>query len=237
MRHRFFALLPLSIFVLSILALSPAFAEEAAKASEKAAAKTPEIETMKQDVAKKETTDHVVKTGDILTEHVMGNASAPVTIIEYASLNCSHCAHFHKDILPEVVKKYISTGKVKLIYRDFPLNAMALKAAQLSQCMPEDRYFPFVKTLFENQDAWNSAADPEATLTQYAKLAGLPGERITKCLADKNLQDALVKRRMQAENQFKINATPSFVINYGAETISGIGTFEDFDKAIAKYVK
>lgn len=230
MHIRFFALLPL----LAILALSPAFAADDHAGHAHAPS---ELDNIKKDIAKKEGTDGAVKTGDILTEHVMGNASAPVTIIEYASLNCSHCAHFHKDILPEVVKKYISTGKVKLIFRDFPLNAMALKAAQLSQCMPEDRYFPFIKTLFENQDAWNTAQDPEATLTQYAKLAGLPGERITKCLTDKNLQDALVKRRMEAEKQFKVNATPSFVINYGAETISGISTFEDFDKAIAKYVK
>lgn len=232
MSRRFLALLPL----LAALMVSPVLAAEPAPAT--APEKKPaEMESLKQDVAKKEATDAAVKTGDILTEHVMGNPAAPVTIIEYASLNCSHCAHFHKDILPEVVKKYISTGKVKLIFRDFPLNAQALKAAQLSQCMPEDRYFPFIKTLFENQEGWSTAQDPEATLTQYAKLAGLPGERITKCLADKNLQDALVKRRMQAENQFKINATPSFVINYGKETISGIGTFEDFDKAIAKYVK
>ncbi len=231
MRSSFFAFLPL----LAALIISPALAAE--PAADHAGHAHTELDNMKRDIAKKEATDHAVKTGDILTEHVMGNPAAPVTIIEYASLNCSHCASFHKDILPEVVKKYISTGKVKLIFRDFPLNAQALKAAQLAQCMPEDRYFPFIKTLFENQEGWSTAKDTDATLTQYAKLAGLPGERITKCLADKNLQDALVKRRMQAENQFKINATPSFVIDYGKETISGISTFEEFDKAIAKYVK
>lgn len=195
------------------------------------------LDGFKHDVAKKEATGDIVKTGELLTDHVMGNPNAPVTVIEYASLTCSHCAHFHKDILPEVVKKYVSTGKIKIIFRDFPLNALALKAAQLSQCMPEDRYFPFVKTVFENLDAWSSAADPEATLTQYAKLAGLPGERITKCLGDKDLQDAIVKRRMQAETQFKVSGTPSFVINYAPEAITGIATIEDFDKAVAKVVK
>lgn len=196
-----------------------------------------EIDSMKTNVAKKEATGDVIKTGDKLIEHVMGNATAPVTVIEYSSLNCSHCAHFHKDILPEVVKKYIATGKVKMIFRDFPLNALALKAAQISQCMPEDRYFPFVKTLFENMAGWSGAADPEATLIQYAKLAGLPGERITACLNDKELQDAIVKRRMQAETQFKITSTPTFIINYGQATLTGISTFEEFDKAIAKVVK
>lgn len=212
---------------LALMAASPSWATSPAA----------ELDTAKNDVAKKEATGDVVKTGDVLTEHVLGNANAPVTIIEYASLNCSHCAHFHKEILPEVVKKYISTGKIKLIFRDFPLNGMALKAAQLTQCMPEDRYFPFVKTLFENMEGWSTAADPEATLTQYAKLAGLPGERVTKCLNDKAIQDALIKRRMQAETQFKVNATPTFVIDYGKDSFTGVSTFADFEKGIAKYVK
>ncbi len=212
---------------LALMAASPSWATSPAA----------ELDTAKNDVAKKEATGDVVKTGDVLTEHVLGNANAPVTIIEYASLNCSHCAHFHKEILPEVVKKYISTGKIKLIFRDFPLNGMALKAAQLTQCMPEDRYFPFVKTLFENMEGWSTAADPEATLTQYAKLAGLPGERVTKCLNDKAIQDALIKRRMQAETQFKVSATPTFVIDYGKDSFTGVSTFADFEKGIAKYVK
>ncbi len=220
-----------SIILFSFLALMSAPVLHATEQN------TAELDTMKNTVAKKETTTDVVKTGDVLTEHVMGNATAPVTLIEYSSFNCGHCAHFHKDILPEVVKKYVATGKIKILFRDFPLNGMALKAAQISQCMPEDRYFPFVKTLFENMESWSASADPEATLTQYAKLAGLPGERITKCLNDKTLQEALVKRRMQAESQFKVSATPTFVINYGQETITGISTIADFDKAIAKFVK
>jgi protein-disulfide isomerase len=158
-------------------------------------------------------------------------------MIEYASLTCTHCAHFQKEILPELVKKYIATGKLKLIYRDFPLNELALKAAQLAQCLPEDRYFPFVKTLFENMEKWGAAADPDAALVQYAKLAGLTNERVDSCLADKNLQNALVKRRMEAERQFQVGATPTFVINYGQEVISGATTFDDMDKVLRKYIK
>ncbi|NDE91448.1 MAG: DsbA family protein [Alphaproteobacteria bacterium] len=219
MLQRFFAFLPL----FALLLIQPASASE--------------MEGLKDNVAKKEAVGDVVKTGDILVDHVLGNATAPVTIIEYASLTCGHCAHFHKEILPEVIKKYVATGKVKILFRDFPLNALALKAAQLSQCMPEDRYFPFIKTVFENLEGWTSSADPEATLAQYAKLAGLPGERVTSCLNDKNLQDAIVKRRMQGENQFKIGATPTFVVNYGQGTITDITTFEEFDAALKKYVK
>lgn len=196
-----------------------------------------ELDGLKKDVVKKEATGDVVKTGDVLTDHVLGNATAPVTVIEYFSLGCSHCAHFHKEILPDVVKKYVATGKLKIMFRDFPLNGLSLKAAQLTQCMPEDRYFPFVKTLFENMEAWSEAKDPEATLTQYAKLAGMPGERVTKCLNDKAIQDAIIKRRIEAENQFKVSATPTFVVNYGQDSFTGIGTIADFDKAIAKFIK
>lgn len=172
-----------------------------------------------------------------LPEHVMGDPAAKVALIEYASLTCPHCAHFEKEILPKIVEKYISTGKVKLIYRDYPLDAVALHAAQIAQCMPEDRYFPFIKTLFESQEGWLKSADPEAALQQYAKLAGLTGERITSCLADKKLENALVKRRMEAEQQFKVNATPTFVIDYGKEVISGAGSFEEFDAVLQKFVK
>ena len=196
-----------------------------------------ELDGLKKDVVKKEATGDVVKTGDVLTDHVLGNATAPVTVIEYFSLGCSHCAHFHKEILPAVVKKYVATGKLKIMFRDFPLNGLSLKTAQLTQCMPEDRYFPFVETLFENMEAWSEAKDPEATLTQYAKLAGMPGERVTKCLNDKAIQDAIIKRRIEAENQFKVSATPTFVVNYGQDSFTGIGTIADFDKAIAKCSK
>jgi protein-disulfide isomerase len=102
--------------------------------------------------------------------------------------------------------------------------------------MPEDRYFAFIKTLFDSQAAWASSSDVDATLAQYAKLAGLPGERVTACMNNKVIQEALVKRRMEAEKQFKVEATPSFVVNYGVETFSGIGSFDDFEKKIQKYV-
>lgn len=217
---------------------APAATDTAADAAARAKAvqKAYEMEHYKDGVAAKESTGDYVNIAQSMQEHVMGDPAAPLTIIEYASLTCGHCAQFHKEILPQVVKKYISTGKIKMIYRDFPLNGLALQAAQLAQCMPEDRYFPFVKTLHENLESW-AEGDALANLTQYAKLAGMPPGRIKACLDNKELQEALIKRRMEAERQFKIAATPSFVINYGQEVLSGLATFEDFEKAIAKYVK
>jgi protein-disulfide isomerase len=172
-----------------------------------------------------------------LPDQVMGDPAAPVTLIEYASLTCPHCAHFANEILPKLTEKYIATGKVKLIYRDFPLDGLSLHAAQLAQCLPQERYFTFIKSLFANQEKWLAAADPEATLKQYAKLAGLGNEKVDSCLADKNLEKALVARRMYAAEKFKVDATPMFVVNYGAENISGAKDFEDFEKVLKKYVK
>jgi protein-disulfide isomerase len=181
------------------------------------------------------TTPEAVKPAN-LTEHVMGDPAAKVTILEYASLTCSHCAHFSNDVLPKVVEKYISTGKVKLVYRDYPLDALAFRAAMLAQCMPEERYFVFIKSLFANQPAWVGAQDPDATLIQYAKLAGLSDDKVKSCLEDKAVQSALVQRRMEAESKYKVNGTPTFVINY-TDTVGGASTFEDFDKTLQKYVK
>ena len=172
-----------------------------------------------------------------LPEQVMGDPAAPVSLIEYASLTCPHCAHFENEILPKIVDKYISTGKVKLIYRDFPLDGLSLHAAQLAQCLPKESYFVFVKSLFANQEKWLGSPDPEATVQQYSKLAGLSDEKVKSCLADKTLEQALVKRRLYAQEQFKVAATPTFVVNYGAENIAGAKDFDAFDVILKKYVK
>src|SRR5262245_61512941 len=97
-------------------------------------------------------------------DHVLGDAKAPITLIEYASFTCPHCAHFHTQILPEIKKKWIDTGKVKLIYRDFPLDQVAAKAAQIAECAPSDRYFGVVDLIFRGQSQWAAAGDPIAEL-------------------------------------------------------------------------
>ncbi len=172
-----------------------------------------------------------------LAEQVLGDPAAPVTIIEYASYTCTHCAHFQKDILPRLIDTYISTGKVKLVYRDFPLDAVSLKGAQLANCLPRERFFGFIKTLYANQDAWLTSGDPVATLKQYAMLAGLSRARADSCLADTKLQDALVSRRLEAAERYNITGTPAFVINYGEGVITGASSFETFEEKLKKYVK
>ena len=146
-------------------------------------------------------------------EFVLGSPDAPVTMIEYASLTCPHCASFHTETLPELKAKYIDTGKVRLIYRDFPLDQMALEASILAHCAGQERGPLFLSAFFQNQGRWAVADDPSASLRQLAKLGGLSDQRIDACLADKQLGDSILQMRLDGEKQHSIQSTPSFVIN------------------------
>src|SRR5271168_4105284 len=119
---------------------------------------------------------------DDSADHVLGKADAPITIIEYASLTCPHCAEFNKEVLPEVKAKYIETGKAKLIYRDFPLDQWALRASVLARCAPADKYFGFVDVLFQNQVTWATAKDPMAALEKIGMLGGVSSAQFSACM-------------------------------------------------------
>ncbi|WP_035485000.1 DsbA family protein [Geminicoccus roseus] len=146
-------------------------------------------------------------------EFVIGSPDAPVTMVEYASLTCPHCASFHNETLPKLKEKYIDTGKVKLIYRDFPLDEAALTAAILARCAGPERGPTFLSAFFQSQDRWAVAEDPQASLRQLAKVGGLSDERIDACLADKELGDSILQMRLDAEQEHSIQSTPSFLIN------------------------
>ena len=167
-----------------------------------------------------------------IPERTLGKADAPVTMEEYVSLTCSHCAEFYAKILPELEKRYIETGKLKLVLRDFPLDGVALKAAALARCMPEQQFYPFIKTLFANQQAWALSANPDQTLMQYAKLGGLAGDKAEACLKDMAMMDALTAARTAAAEKYKIQSTPTFVLNGGARTIVGAKPVSEFAAAI-----
>ena len=106
-------------------------------------------------------------------ELVLGNPNAPVTVIEYASLSCHHCAEFHAGTLPKLKERYIDTGKVKLVFRDFPLEQNALRAAMIARCAGPERRERFIDVFFKQQDGWSHAKDPTAALSQLAKLGGM----------------------------------------------------------------
>jgi protein-disulfide isomerase len=163
-------------------------------------------------------------------EQALGDPDAPVTIIEYASLTCPHCADFHTEILPELKEKYIAPGKVRLVYRDFPLDQQALNAAVLAHCAGPDRYFGFLDVLFETQQSWARADDHVAALKRLGKLGGLSEAQIEQCLADEELANAILQTRLDAQNQYDIGSTPSFIID--GETHAGSRSVEEFSKLI-----
>jgi protein-disulfide isomerase len=154
-------------------------------------------------------------------ERSMGKADAKITVIEYASLTCPHCAHFHKDILPRIKAQFVDNGQVRIIFRDFPFDKIALSAAMLARCAPADRYFTYLSTFFGTQSNWISAPDPVKALGQTARLGGMSEAQVDACLKNSKLQESVVQSRFDAEKNFKIQSTPSFVINNGAELVEG----------------
>jgi protein-disulfide isomerase len=167
-----------------------------------------------------------------MADRFVGKADAPVTIYEYASLTCTHCAEFQRDTLPKLKAAYVDTGKVKIVYRDFPLDRYALKASLMTYCAPEDRYFALVDLIYKQLGVWAHGAEPEKGLAQLGKLAGLSQEKIDACWNDKALTDRILARRMEGEKKFGIEATPTFVFNDGAAKIQGADSFEAFAKVI-----
>ncbi|MBX9944403.1 MAG: DsbA family protein [Reyranella sp.] len=168
------------------------------------------------------------------TDHVLGDPKAPVTVIEYASLTCSHCAHFHVQILPEIKKKWIDSGKVKLIYRDFPLDQVAVKAAQIAECAGKDRYFGVLDILFRGQPQWAAAADPIAELAKPLRIAGLGDAEIKACLANDAML-TLVLADYRGGEALGVNSTPTLFID--GQLYRGSRSVDDIDGAIGKIVK
>lgn len=165
-----------------------------------------------------------------LADRVMGDADAPVTIIEYASLTCPHCAAFHGGALKDLKTRYIDTGKAKLIYRDFPLDQSALMASLMARCSGEDRYFGFIDILFRSQSNWSRSRDPKRSLMQIGRLGGMGADELEACFANEELQDGILTMRQEGTQVFNVQSTPSFVIN--GELHSGNMPIEELAKII-----
>lgn len=150
--------------------------------------------------------------GPVYREIIYGDPMAPVTIVEYASLTCSHCAAFHTTVFPEIKKNYIDTGKVRLVFRDFPLDGLAMAGAMLARCAPGDRGQAMLNVMFRQQGVWVTSQSPLEPLTSYAKLAGMSEEDVNACLENQNIMNAIREAQELATNQYKINATPTFFI-------------------------
>lgn len=163
-------------------------------------------------------------------EQALGDPDAPVTIIEYASLTCPHCAQFHTEVLPELKERYIEDGKVRLVYRDFPLDERALMAAALAHCAGPDRYFGFLDVLFETQSSWARANDHIAALKKLGKLGGMNDAQMDACLADQELTDGILQTRLDGQNEHQVSSTPTLVIN--GEVYAGARSVEELSEVI-----
>ena len=147
------------------------------------------------------------------TDMVIGSPDAKVTIIEYASLTCPHCAAFHANTLPALKERYLDTGKAKLAFRDFPLDGLALRAAMVSHCAGNDRYFGMLGTLFARQMQWATAQDPLLAIAGIARQAGMSEESFKACIADKAVEKTVLDSALEADKSLGVNATPTFFIN------------------------
>jgi protein-disulfide isomerase len=143
----------------------------------------------------------------------LGKADAPVTVIEYASLTCPHCALAHAEVIAPMKKDYVEPGKVRFVYRDFPLDQMALNASILARCAGPDRFFGFLDVLFSGQSNWARVTDPIRALEQIGRMGGVPPEKFEACRNDEELKTKVLQQRMDGEKDFQINSTPTLIIN------------------------
>jgi len=171
-----------------------------------------------------------------LPDLIIGKADAPVTIVEYASMTCSHCAHFHNTVFPALKEKYIDTGKVRLVFREFPLDNLAAAASMLARCAGGDATEAMIGVLFKTQDKWAFVrGNPVPELFKIAQQAGFTQEKFDTCLKDNATLDKMISGRQKASEEFGVNATPTFFIN-GKRLRGRSDTIEAFDTALAPFL-
>ena len=172
-----------------------------------------------------------------LPDMALGPNDAAVTITEYASMTCPHCAAFNEQVFPKIKKEYIDTGKVRYIFREFPLDIKAAAGSMLSRCIAKDdaaKYFAVTDMLFRQQSDWVMKNTTE-TLTRIGKQAGLTQQQVEACLKDQALLDKIAADQKFANEVLKVNSTPTFFIN--GEMLRGEQTFDEFSKKITPLLK
>lgn len=163
---------------------------------------------------------------------VLGSPDAKVTIVEYASLTCSHCARFHKETMPKLKAEFIDTGKVRLVYRDFPFDEPSFRAAMLARCSGKERFFGFIDALYQSQENWATPNGWKPGLARIAKLGGMSQETFDQCLANKAVEEPILAKRLEGNQKFGVDSTPTFFIN--GEKVSGAYPFEKFAEIIKR---
>lgn len=174
-----------------------------------------------------------------LGDVALGDANAPVTLVEYASLTCGHCASFHMETLPSLKQKYIEPGRVRLVFREFPLNPLDVAAYMLTRCALSEtgaatadqlRYFALVEIFFARQRSWAFSDNPLAALTAISRQAGFTQAQFEACLNNKAILDGLNAVRERATTAFGVNSTPTFFLN--GRRITGAQPLAEFERQI-----
>ncbi|HEY8336391.1 MAG TPA: DsbA family protein [Tardiphaga sp.] len=172
-----------------------------------------------------------------LPDMVLGPANATVTVTEYASMTCPHCAAFTEQVFPKIKEAFIDTGKIRFVFREFPLDIKAAAGSMLARCIAKDdapKYFAVIDLLFKQQNDW-VMKDTAATLTRIGKQAGLSQQAVEDCLKDQALLDKIAADQKFANEVLKVNSTPTFFIN--GEKLTGETSFEEFSKKITPLLK
>ncbi len=167
-------------------------------------------------------------------DRILGSAEAPLTLIEYSSLTCPHCAAFHADALPQIKETWIADGRLRLVYRHFPLDGLALRAAAVANCIEGPRYFGFLDLLFKSQKQWAKSSDPLKALGQIARLAGLSQEKFEACANDEAELDRILERRQDGIQTYDVQSTPTLIVN--GRKVNGARGFEYLEKIFKEIV-
>jgi len=168
---------------------------------------------------------------------VLGLDQAPIKIKIYSSLTCPHCADFHINVVPKIKKKYVETGKVQLIFIDFPLDQIAFNASKLLHCLDKKKQLIFLDTIYETQNKWTSGStinDINKNLKKIVKSLGINPVQFDKCLIDESISDKILNNRIDASERYSINSTPTIIIN--EKKLEGSASFKNIEKKIEKII-
>ena len=167
-------------------------------------------------------------------DFIIGAENAPITIIEYSSLSCSHCADFHNDTLTDLIKEYVDTEKVRFVFRDFPFNYPALLGSMVLRCIPQEVRYDYMNALFQLQPTWVSGNN-DKTIQELYKImqsGGMKKQEFTSCISNKDLEEEILQGVINAQNEYNIRSTPSFLIN--GILVEGNKTIKEFRQIIDK---
>ena len=169
-------------------------------------------------------------------DFIIGNNNAPITVIEYASMSCNHCADFHIKTLPKLIENYVDTGKIKIVFRDFPFNYPALLGSMVLRCIPKDARYQYTQALYKLQHKWVNRENNKTTQELYKIMqgGGMTKEEFNSCIKNVNLEKNILEDLMDAQNEFNIKSTPSFLIN--GLLVEGNKSLKDFSKIIDRLI-